>query len=391
MSGEQAARPRRVTVAGVMAAAACALLVVTLFESMARVRSAEMRDSVDAFLRESPGAGLQLDVDGVLDLLRAVVLLSGALAAAGAVLAVYTLRRHRGARIGLTVIAVLLLFSATFVAGLLPVVVAVAATMMWSREARDWFDGRAAGQAGGAEGTSAGLAAWQPDRPVPPPERQTSPAPHFSPYGATSQVSPPGAWPSPGATSVQAGRRPTTVTIAAWLTWVFSALTVFAFSLMVLVILAARTELLAALQRDPTIEGLNLTSRQILAVLWVVSAVAIFWSLAAIALAVLAYRRINAGRIGLMVSAAVSGALCLSLVGVGWPHAMAAFATLGLLVGGPANRWYSHRDTPAPPRLPGPPQQGPPQPGPPQPGPRQPPGRVQPPGPPQPRQKPTVC
>lgn len=145
------------------------------------------------------------------------------------------------------------------------------------------------------------------------------------------------------------------MTVAAWLTWVFSALTVFAFSLIVLVILVARTELLAALQRDPTIAGLNLTSRQILGVLWVFSAVAIFWSLVAIALAALAYRRVNAGRIGLLVSAAVSGALCVSFVGVGWPHAIAAFTTLGLLVGGPANRWYSQRDTPAPTQRPGPP------------------------------------
>jgi hypothetical protein len=164
---------------------------------------------------------------------------------------------------------------------------------------------------------------------------------------------------------VQSERRPATVTVAAWLTWVFSALTVFAFSLMVLVILAARSDLLAALQRDPTIAGLNLSSRQILGVLWVFCAVAIFWSLAAIALAVLAYRRVNAGRIGLVVSAAVSGAVGLSFIGVGWPHAMAAFATLGLLVGGPANRWYSRPQTPRPPQSPGPPgsrgPSGPPQ------------------------------
>jgi hypothetical protein len=355
MAEQQDARPRRVTVAGVMAAAACALLVATLFDSMARVRSAEMRDAVVAFLQEPAGAGLQLGVDGVLGLLRAVVLISGALAAAGIVLAVYTLRRHRGARIGLTVIAVLLLFSATFVAGPLPVIVAVAATMLWSREARDWFDGRAtapAGAAAGTDDTRPSLAAWQPDRPLPPPAASPTqqPPPYAGPRGPRSAS----AWVPPRA-PVQPGRRPVPVTVAAWLTWVFSALTVFAFSLVVLLILVARTELLAALQRDPTIAGLNLTSRQILGVLWVFSAVAIFWSLAAIALAALAYRRVNAGRIGLLVSAAVSGALCVSFVGVGWPHAIAAFTTLGLLVGGPANRWYSHRDTPAPTQRPGPP------------------------------------
>src|SRR4051794_366236 len=322
MSEQKPARPRRVPVAGLMAAAACALLVVTLFDSMARVRSAEMRDTVDAFLRESPGAGLQVGVDGVLELLRAVVLISGALSAAGIVLAVYTLRRHRGARVGLTVIAVLLLFSATFIAGLLPVVVAVAATMLWSRESRDWFDGRAAAPAGasvGAEETRPGLGAWQPDRPAPPP------APHPTAYGDPSAPRPPVAWPPPGA-PMQAVRRPVTVTIAAWLTWVFAALTVFAFSLVVLVILSARSQLLAALQRAPTIGGLNLTSRQILAVLWVFSAVAIFWSLAAIALAALAYRRGQAGRIRLVGFAAGLGGAWPSVLrgGRGPPDAAGA-------------------------------------------------------------------
>ncbi len=66
-------------------------------------------------------------MDQVVDLLRGVVLFSGALAAAGTVLAVFALQRHRGARIGLSVVAVLMLFSATFVSGILPVLVAVAA------------------------------------------------------------------------------------------------------------------------------------------------------------------------------------------------------------------------------------------------------------------------
>ena len=135
------ARPRQATVAGVMVVLACLLLVITLFDAMAGVRSADTRQGIVEFLGKPPGDGLSLTVEGVVELLRGLLLFSGALAAAGAVLGVYALLRHRGARIGLSVVAVLMLLSATFVS-VLPVVVAIGAAMLWGREVRDWFDGR---------------------------------------------------------------------------------------------------------------------------------------------------------------------------------------------------------------------------------------------------------
>ena len=141
--GERAgARPRQVTIAGVMATAACLLLVVSLFDSMAMVRSADVRKRIAEELSRPPGSGLGLDPAAVVEMLRVLVLVSGALAAAGAVLSIFVLQRHKGARVGLSVIAVLMLFSASFVSGLLPILVAVAASMLWGREARDWFAGR---------------------------------------------------------------------------------------------------------------------------------------------------------------------------------------------------------------------------------------------------------
>ncbi len=141
-SGRTPARPRQVTIAGVMATVACVLLVVALFDAMSAMGSEETQKSVQSFLDTGPGGSLGLGADRVTDILRGLVLFSGALAAAGVILAVYCLRRHRGARVGLSVVAVLMLFTTTFVAGLLPFVVALAASMLWRREARDWFDGR---------------------------------------------------------------------------------------------------------------------------------------------------------------------------------------------------------------------------------------------------------
>jgi hypothetical protein len=149
-------------------------------------------------------------------------------------------------------------------------------------------------------------------------------------------------------------RRPTTVTVAAWLTWAFAGSMALFFGLVVLVLLAAPDQLLEAIQRDPTIGARGLSSTQILSTLWVLSALAIVWSLAAMALSALAFRRVNAGRIALVVSAAAAGALCLLAVPVGWPHAIAAFATVALLFRGDANRWYDQADGRLPPNQPPP-------------------------------------
>ncbi|MEO5708437.1 MAG: hypothetical protein ABIQ59_01250 [Nocardioidaceae bacterium] len=375
------ARPRQVTVGGVMAAAACALLVVTLFDSMSTVRSADMRDQIADRLSRAPASGLGLDVDQVVALLRGVVLFSGALAAAGVVLAVFVLQRHRGARIGLSVVAGLMLVSATFVSGLLPVLVAVAATMLWGREARDWFAGRAPRAAAerGADGPPAPdrSAVW-PTQPTYP-AQQPGPAPTVAPTGTGSEVRPgPAGQPfgvAPAATARaaptathpghpglahRAPARPTAVTVAAWLTWAFSALVVLLFSLMVLVILVDHAAVVEALQRNQQIAGQGLSGDEILGALWVTSALSITWALAAMALAVLAYRRVELGRILLLVSAAVSSLVCLVAVPVGWLNAVAALVCVAMLNRPSTKAWFAGRDVP--PRQQQAPPQGPPQP-----------------------------
>lgn len=362
------ARPRQVTVAGVTAAAACLLLVVSLFDSMATVRSADMRDRVATFLGTPPGDGLGLSADAVIDLLRTVVLVSGALAAAGVVLAIFALQRHRGARVGLGVAAVLMLFSATFVSGILPLVVAVAAAMLWGREARDWYDGRQP------------RPAPQPSAPgaLPP---QPSPGPQSGPshpqagpsYPAAGPYPPAGSpWSSPPQQEVGPGHpaaggfhaapaprtgRPVQVTVAVWLTWVVSAFVAFVFVLVVLTMLLDRDRLLEEIQRTPTLTDAGFTTRQILGFMWVLSAVAIVWSLGAMALAALAFRRVEVARVALVVSGIVTGLVCLAAVPVGWPGAVAAFTTVTLLSRRPTRDWFAGRGLP-----PGPPQQPLPQP-----------------------------
>ena len=358
------ARPRQVTVAGVTAAAACLLLVVSLFDSMATVRSADMRGRVAKFLATPPGDGLGLSTDAVIDLLRAVVLVSGGLAAAGAVLAVFALQRHRGARVGLGVVGLLMLFSATFVSGILPLAVAVAAAMLWGREARDWYDGRQ------PRPVPAPTAPAEP--PHPPagstyPQAGSDPATGTDPQGGSPWSSPPQpqggpvpGYPAPG--TFHAGPaprtgRPVQVTAAVWLTWVFSAFVAFVFLLVVLTILLDRDRLLEEIRRTPTLTGAGFTTRQVLGFMWVLSAVSIVWSLGAMALAALAFRRVEVARVTLVVSAIVAGLVCLAAVPVGWPGAVAAFTTVTLLSRRSTRDWFAGRGLPS-----GTPQQRLPQP-----------------------------
>jgi hypothetical protein len=141
-AGSDSPRPRPVTVAGVIAASTCLLMVFWLLDIETQVRSVEVRHSITDTLRSRGWLGI-VSVSQVIDVMHGIVAVSAALSAAGLVLAIYSLRRHRAARVGLSVVAVCLLFTATLVTGPLPLGVAYGAARLWRRDAREWFDGRA--------------------------------------------------------------------------------------------------------------------------------------------------------------------------------------------------------------------------------------------------------
>ena len=339
------ARPLQVTVAGITATTACVLLVLTLIDAMTNVRSIESQDSIRRFLSTPPGSSLGLAVSEVVSILRGLVLFSGALAAAGAVLGAYTLRRHRGARVGLSVVALLMMFTTTFVAGLLPFFVAVAATMLWRKEARDWFDGKAPAPREAPPG---------PARAIPPAGLAGGPpsANQGANQGADQRVNQ-GANPyaGPGSSAVHAGpdlrplrlTRPPAVTIAVILTWVFSALTALLLLGVAVVLVAAPDTLVDAFQRDPRIAARSFPRDQVLAGVWLVVAGGLFWCLAAIALGVLAFRGVRAGQVGVIVSAAFSALFGYTLV----LPLLAGAATVVLLLRPESRRFFAGR--PAPP------------------------------------------
>jgi hypothetical protein len=137
--------------------------------------------------------------------------------------------------------------------------------------------------------------------------------------------------------------RPTTVTIAAWVTWVLSALALLGFVLIAFVLLAARDEFLRQVQRDPNFQQLDVPTDQLVGGLWVVGAIALFWGFAAMVLAWFAYRRANWARITLVVSAAMTALFSLLTFPVGIVHILGSIAVIVLLFTGGANEWYARQ------------------------------------------------
>jgi len=361
--------------AGWVAVIGSALLVLTLFESMSQLRSIEMRETIEEFLSSPPGNGLGLTVAGTVEIVRGLMLVNGAAAAAAMVLGIYVLQRHRGARLGFTVAAMAIMLTAPVSGGFLPVLIAFAALMLWTGPARDWFSGGPSTAAPAAVSDqdreqSGPTSQWPPatsqdasgEHPPPPPTQGFGTPPQ--PQGEGQGVPPPyyPSQPDPGWAAPAYGqqpqqyagnpayardpeKRPTTVTIAALLTWLFAGLTLLAFSVVVVVLLVAKDQFLDQVRQDQAFQDLDVSTSNLVAGLWVLSSVIIFWCLASIVLAVFAWRRSNGARITLVVSAASAALFSLLAIAslVSALNMLAAGATVALLFLGGANAWYSRK------------------------------------------------
>src|SRR4051794_22205787 len=145
MSPETTApRPRQVTFASYLVIASSVLLVLSVFERLAGLRSLESRDAVERFVSQPPGSDLGVGVEAVLDIVRTVSMAAAALGAAAAVLGYYVLQGNRSARVGLTVLAVPLVLCGLVTGGFLASVVAASVAMLWLAPARLWFAGKTA-------------------------------------------------------------------------------------------------------------------------------------------------------------------------------------------------------------------------------------------------------
>jgi hypothetical protein len=166
--------------------------------------------------------------------------------------------------------------------------------------------------------------------------------PAYQPYGQNPYGQDPYGQ-QPGHRLAPAGdRRPGTVTAAAWITIVLSALTAALFGITGLALMVARDEVIAEMERVPEFNEANIDPDAVVGVLAAVMIGLVLWCLIAIVLAVFVLRRSNVSRILLVISASVAALLSLLSVtsGVTLVPLIASVAAIVLLFSGGAGDWF---------------------------------------------------
>ncbi len=348
---QQLPRPRQVTLAAALVMGASGMLVVSVFERLGDLRSIESRLAIEEFINRPPGSDLGLDLESVLDLLYVVSMVAAGLATAAAILGFHVLKRNRSARIGLSVLALPLFLCGLVTGGFLASVVAASVAMLWLSPARQWFAGITPDPV--------------PSTPAPAPPPPT--APPLAPPGPPATQLPPPVWPAYAATQpppwvpapapAPPPRRPTAVAAACAITWACCAFVALMSLLLVGVLVADSEGLITEMHRqNPTLVDQGISDGALRSASWVTAVVCLVWAVASGVLAVLAFQRRRWAAIGLAISAAVVGLLCLvgSLVSppLVVPGLLAA-ATVALLLQSSAQRWLGRRDVPGAARGPG--------------------------------------
>ncbi len=163
---------------------------------------------------------------------------------------------------------------------------------------------------------------------------EREPGPTHTPYG---QSDPYGTAPQPSGE-----RRPGTVTAAAWITMVLSAIVAALFGFTALALLVARDQVIAEMEKVPEFRDANIDADAAVGVLVAVMLGLVVWALIAIVLGILVLRRSNVARILLVISASVTALVSLLAVGSGVSAVplIGAVATVVLLFTGGAGPWF---------------------------------------------------
>jgi hypothetical protein len=374
-----APRPRQLMVAAGVVIAGSVFLVAAVFDSLANLQSVDTREQLQRVVTSSAGRNLGVSLDQVISAMRTALGVTAVCAAVAAVLGVFVLQRHRGARIGLSIVAVPLLVSAPLVGGFLGALVAVATLMLWNGPAGDWYAGRPIRESARAKRPGPD-ARPSPEAPAPPPvqsapsdvlpeappsTRETSTAPGAThgfglvgvpavPPGA--EIPPPSAAPPPGPATppvtAPAGPVPVQVKMACILTWVFSGVVALLYLAAVVALLVDRQPIVDRVVESPAWHDSGLSDDMLVPMLWVGVLLFLAWSLGSIVLAWFAWRRHNWARYLLAASAVVTLLIGVVAFPVGIPHQIACALAAGGLFAPQSRAWYAGHRASAPPRPP---------------------------------------
>lgn len=317
MSKDSQPRPAQATLAAWLIVAGSVVVVLTAFQRVASLRTLEAQERLQQTLSEPPFSELGLTVDTATRLIHVLCLVGGGAATAAAILGAQVFRRSTSARLGLSILAPLILVGGFATSGFFAPLVVAGITLLWLQPTRDWYAGRPWAQLFEQRRTSRVGA--------PPPVREPVEVPSRGPQGqpatpAPSQQPPaPYAWPAPyAAGSHRSGRppRPPALIWACVLTWVSCALFAGGMALTALTLAVSGEELFAEFERQQgrSVESYGMTLEQARTGMYVSAAIVVLWCAAAAAFALLAFLGRGWARIALVVSGAVAGVLCLAAV-----------------------------------------------------------------------------
>ncbi|HEY3528739.1 MAG TPA: hypothetical protein VGK78_06275 [Nocardioides sp.] len=311
------ARPPQVTVACVIAMLGSVFVVLAVWDRIAGLYTLDSRDALrswlDVPLLKSSGA----TVSGLIVAVKAVSMVAAACATSIAVLGFQTLRRSRGARLAMTVLAVPMFLAGLAADGIFSSGVAAAVGTLWFGSARTWFQDAAGTPVGQRPDPFAARPPSQVSEPVPPPPRQEPPPHAQAPTWPSS--SPPG-WAPPQRSTYDVTRRPVparpnALLTACLITWTFCAMTAVLMAASLLVLAADSRAVLDRMHdQDPQLAERGLTDHDLLVIGYVTGSVVILWSLVAAVLALLLFLGYRWAWYALLASTA--GVAMLSLLGM---------------------------------------------------------------------------
>lgn len=377
------------------------LVIASVFAQIGALDSLDTRRGVEDTLAQPPLDGLDLQVSEVLEAIRILAMVTGACAAATAILGWQVMQRSRPARLVLSILAVPMFLAGLVAGGFTTSLVAAAALILWLQPSRAWLNGdpvperflRPPGDARREQDTARGKDAGRPDPFAPtPPSAPPAPgvseggaaawppaAPTSSPTGdgsAPASTGPaaypgfgqrpgvdqpvgtpeqPGAWPTqPGPwgppVPAQRGPMPNPLRAGLVLTWITCLLVVVGLVLVVVAIALdpalVNEEIERAIAQNPTTAG-EVTVDQVRVAVYAFLAGFVAWALAAALVASFAWTGRTWAWVLLCVSAGLSALLFLVLTVLGAfvaliPLAMAA-GSLALLLRPEVRAWYAAR------------------------------------------------
>jgi hypothetical protein len=117
------------------------LVIASVFAQIGALDSLDTRRGVEDTLAQPPLDGLDLAVTDVLEAIRILAMVTGACAAATAILGWQVMQRSRSARLALSILAVPMFLAGLVAGGFTTSLVAAAAVILWLQPARAWVNG----------------------------------------------------------------------------------------------------------------------------------------------------------------------------------------------------------------------------------------------------------